>query len=168
MRTYTLHVPADAVPGVPEALEHAELVPERFSWLAFGFTFLWFFFQRLWLAGLLVLDGLAALHGLLNLLDVHPAASVIAQILADTLIGLEANNLRRWTYNRRGYPARALVLAGSREEAEAKAFRHWLQDTPVRAPAPPPRPSASVPAAAPVPYRSEPVLGLFPEPERGR
>jgi hypothetical protein len=165
MKTFTLHVPADAQPGDPDALEKAELVPDAFAWLAFVFTFLWFFFHRLWLAGLLVLVGLAILHGALNLLDVHPAASVVAQSLAGMLIGLEANSLRRWTYARRGRPARDVVLAARREEAEAKTFARWLDGGALRPAGPPARPLT---AAASAPYRGEPVLGLFPEPERTR
>ncbi len=61
MTTYTLHLPEDALPGDPEALERAQVVPDGFSWAAFFFTALWFFAHRLWLAGLAVLAGLVAL-----------------------------------------------------------------------------------------------------------
>ena len=161
MKTYTLHVPEGALPGDPDALDKAELVPDRFSWLAFAFTFVWFFFHRLWLAGIAVLVLLAILHGALNLLHVHPIAGVAAQFFVAILIGLEANSLRRWTFARRGRPARDLVLAANRDEAEAKAFGRWLGSAPRRAPAP----AATAPSA---PYRAQPVLGLFPEPERPR
>ena len=97
MTTFTLHLPRDGRPGDPTALDDAELVKDAFSWGAFFFTFLWFFFNRLWLAGIGVLVLLAVLHTALNLLNVHPVASVAAQFLVGILIGLEANSLRRWT-----------------------------------------------------------------------
>ena len=61
MRSYTLHLPADARPGESLGLDRALLVRDGFSWPAFAFTVLWFLFHRLWLAALLVLVGLVAL-----------------------------------------------------------------------------------------------------------
>ena len=55
MQTYTFHLPRDARPGDADALERADLVKDGFSWGAFFFTVLWFFWHRLWLAGLAVL-----------------------------------------------------------------------------------------------------------------
>src|SRR4051794_26104497 len=111
MTTYTLHLPRDARPGDPAALEEAELVRDAFSWGAFFFTFLWFFVHRLWLAGLGVLLLVVALGGALELLNVHEAAGTVAALLLQTLIGLEANSLRRWTLARRGLALADVVTA---------------------------------------------------------
>ena len=75
MATFTLHVPRNARPGDPAALERSEIVKDAFSWGAFSFTALWFFFHRLWIAGLLVLIAVVALNGALSLLDVQPVAA---------------------------------------------------------------------------------------------
>ena len=162
MSTYTLHLPGDARPGDPTALDEAELVKDAFSWGAFFFTFLWFFAHRLWLAGLAVLAIMFAFGAVLNLLDVHPLAATLAQALLQALIGLEANSLRRWTLARRGRPTIDVVTGADRDAAEAKAFARWLEQRPA-----PPR----QPAPAPVPAivrRPEPVIGLFPDAERPR
>jgi hypothetical protein len=90
MTTYTLHLPRDARPGDPTALDESELVKDAFSWGAFFFTFLWFFYHRLWLAGIGVLILVFAFGGLMAVLDVHPLAGSIAQALLQALIGLEA------------------------------------------------------------------------------
>jgi len=164
MTTFTLHLPRDARPGDPAALEKAEIVKDAFSWGAFFFTFLWFFFPRLWLAGFGVLAALIAFNAMLNALDVHPAASFAAQILLMTLIGLEANSLRRWTLARHGRPAVDVVSASDRDEAETRAFARWLER---RAAPPPARHSAPIPSPS-IPGRSEPVIGLFPDAERYR
>ncbi len=157
MKAYTLHLPRDAEPGDRSALERAELVKDGFSWGAFLFTFLWFFASRLWLAGLAVLALLVAFSASLAALEVQPGAALIAQVLLQALIGLEANALKRWTYGRRGRPAIDVVTAADHEEAEVKAFARWL-GRPAQAPAPR---AASLPA-----YRGpEPVIGLFPDPE---
>ncbi len=167
MTTFTLHLPGDARPGDPAALEQAELVKDAFSWGAFIFTFLWFFAHRLWLAGLGVLLVLVAFDLALNLLNVAPAAGVVAHLLLSWLIGLEANSLRRWTLARNGRPAIDVVSASDRDEAETKAFARWLDRSAGPAPVRSPVPS---PAPAPVfsPLRSEPVIGLFPDAERPR
>ena len=68
MKTYTLHPPREAFPYDADALERAELVKDGFSWGAFLFTFLWFFWHRLWLAGLGVLVAVLALNVVLQVL----------------------------------------------------------------------------------------------------
>ena len=164
MTTLTLHLPRDARPGDPSALDESELVKDAFSWGAFFFTFLWFFVHRLWLAGFAVLLVVLAFGGLMAVLDVHPLAGSIAQLLLQSLIGLEANSLRRWTLARRGRPAVDAVTAADQDEAEAKAFARWLDAKP----APLPRPASSPSPILSAPRRSEPVIGLFPDAERPR
>src|SRR4051794_33853231 len=117
MKTYTLHVAADAPPGDAGTLERAVLVKDGFSWGAFVFSFLWFFAHRLWIAGLIVLVAAAALGASLQFLRVATGASFSAAFLFAVLVGLEANSLRRWTLARSGRPAVALVTAGDRQEA---------------------------------------------------
>jgi hypothetical protein len=160
MTTFTLHLPRDARPGDPSALDESELVKDAFSWGAFFFTFLWFFFHRLWLAGFAVLLVVLAFGGIMAVLHVHPLAGTVAQLLLQSLIGLEANSLRRWTLARRGRPVVDAVTAADRDEAEAKAFARWLDTKPT--PLPRPAPILSTPR------RSEPVIGLFPDAERPR
>ncbi|WP_201862615.1 DUF2628 domain-containing protein [Microvirga soli] len=164
MTTYTLHLPRDARPGDPSALDESELVKDGFSWGAFFFTFLWFFVHRLWLAGLGILLIVLAFGGLMAVLDVHPLAGSIAQLLLQSLIGLEANSLRRWTLARRGRPAVDAVTAADQDEAEAKAFARWLD---ARS-APLPRSSSPSPILSTPRRSAEPVIGLFPDAERPR
>jgi hypothetical protein len=167
MTTFTLHLPRNARPGDPAALEQADLVRDAFSWGAFFFTFLWFFAHRLWLAGLGVLAVLLAFNLGLDLLDVHPGASVAADLLLCILIGLEANSLRRWTLARHGRPVADVVSASDRDEAETKAVARWLErgaaPAPVRSPASPPTPAPVFSS-----LRPDPVIGLFPDAERPR
>lgn len=176
MNTYTLHLPVDARPGEAGALDQAVLVRDGFAWGAFLFTALWFFAQRLWLAGLLVLAAVVGLAALLAALGVGPGATFLAELLLGILIGLEANTLKRWTLRRRK-PAVDVVAAASRDEAEVKSFGRWLARAatppmpamPTARPAPglsPAQPLAGLPQASV--RRPEPVIGLFPEAERRR
>jgi hypothetical protein len=164
MKTYTLHLPADAHPGDAEALEGAVLVKDGFVWPAFLFTALWFFFKRLWLAGLLVLLAVMGLSAATFALGVAPGAAFMAELLLALLIGLEASSLQRRTLARRGKPAAVIVTAGSRDEAETKACAAWLEG----------QGAARSPAEGPgggvlPPFRAaESIIGLFPEAERRR
>ena len=92
-----------------------------------------------------------------------PFAGTVAHLLLMVLIGLEAETLRRWTYRAGGGRPSTWSTAVDRAEAEAKAFARWL------APNAQPRPPVARNAVSARPYRSsEPVIGLFPEPERPR
>lgn len=158
MRSYTLHLPAEARPGEAHGLDRAQVVPDGFSWAAFAFTFLWFFYHRLWLAGLGVLAGLAAVAGIGRLLGLSPGAGFVIALLVSILIGFEASSLRRWTLARRGRPARDAVVAANAEDAEIRALSRWLDGS---GPVLPVRGYGSTPAATP-------VIGLFPFGEGGR
>jgi hypothetical protein len=167
MKIYTLHLPQHARPGDPEILDAAELVKDGFSWGAFLFTFLWLLFHRLWLAGIAVLVAMIAFDIALALLRVQPLAATIAHLLVMLLIGFEANSLRRWTLQRNGRPVADVVSAFDRDEAATKAFSRWLSDAAMPRP-PLARPAAAAPAGAYGSAPGEPVIGLFPEPERRR
>ena len=163
MKTYTVHLPADAQAGDRGALDRAVFVAEGFSWGAFFFTFLWFFYHRVWLAGLGVLVALIALFVLFWALDVSASAGTLAQILVHVLIGLEANSLRRWTLARRGRPAIDVVTGRDSDEAAMRAFGRLAGSggephAAARGAAAQPSPGARY-AGAP------PVIGLFPDPE---
>ncbi len=167
MRTYTLHVPEGSVRGDPRALEQAHLVRDGFAWGAFAFTVLWFVRHRLWLAALLVLAGLVAVAFAGRALALSPFAALVITVLASLLIGLEASSLRRWTYGRRGKPARDAVIAGSHEEAELKAAARWLDADTVPGVLTPG--DATSAATRPTHRRGDDaVIGLFPASEGGR
>jgi predicted lipid-binding transport protein (Tim44 family) len=165
MKTYTLHLAADASPHDAAALDRAVLVKDGFSWGAFFFSFLWFFAHRLWLAGLIVLVAIGALAALLQGLRIGSDGSFWAILLLAFLVGLEASSLRRWTLARSGRPAVGVVAAKDLEEAETKAFARWLDEAPASAPAAAWRAGPAAPAAY---RRPDPVIGLFPEAERTR
>jgi hypothetical protein len=158
MKTYTLHLPQDTFPYDDDALEQAELVKDGFSWGAFLFTFLWFFWHRLWLAGLGVLAAMLALNVVLQALGVRPGVAFAADLLLMLLIGLEASSLRRWTLERHGRPAVDAVVASDLEEAETKSFSRWLAS------------GSGTAFTSPVAPNRAPdvVLGFFPEAERMR
>jgi hypothetical protein len=163
LATYTLHVPQGSYPGEVHALDDARVVRDGFQWGAFVFSFLWFFWNRLWLAGFAVLAVAILLQVGVSFLPVGPLASFWTQVFLSLLIGLEASSLQRWTHERRGRPAVALVSARDESEAEEKCFEQWLS----RRGEPGSRLSpASTTHTGDV--TREPALGLFPQMERRR
>lgn len=156
-RSYTLHLPRNAVPGEPAALERASVVRDGFVWPAFLFTVLWFLWHRLWIAALIVAVAIAAVVGAGVALDLRPGPAALVSLLLSLLVALEASSLRRWTYARRGRPAADVVSAGSSAEAEEKFVARLAAGI-----------SAPAPALVRQPYAAAPVIGLFPDPERGR
>lgn len=161
MRTFTFHPPAGAIAGESHGLDRAVMVPDGFSWPAFAFGPLWFAYHRLWLAGLGVLALLVGIGLAGHLLGLTTLAGTLVTLLVLTLIGLEASSLRRWTYARRGRPARDAVVAESMDEAEVKAVNRWLSG-----PAMPRLGATAHPAAAPRPV--ETAIGMFPVAEARR
>jgi hypothetical protein len=162
MKTYTLHLASDARPGDPDALERAILVRDGFSWGAFLFGPLWFFANRLWLAGLAILAAYLALGVTLRFGGLPAGPRFLIALLAAILVGLEANSLRRWTLRRGGRPAVDVVARRRRDEAETELFRRWLTGSRPQAASP------AKPAPQAYPVGAQPVLGLFPEAERFR
>ncbi|MCI0756631.1 DUF2628 domain-containing protein [Teichococcus vastitatis] len=125
-RAWTVHppasLPASSVPaaGTPARRPAAApardagllLIPERFSLLAALLPPLWFLLHRLWW------PLLAYLVFSLALAMLAPRGSALPLgLAAQLLVGLHAQDLRRWQLARRGRPAAAVVLA--RDEAAA-------------------------------------------------
>lgn len=168
MATFTVHFSKNADPSRidDEALANAVLIKDGFSYRAFAFNFLWFFWNRLWLAGLAVLGGLIVLDVLLDVFHVNHFFSFLASVLYMVLIGFEANSLKRWTFGRNGRPVASIVAGKDEIEAEAKMLvlglshkdHHRPHSTPHPAPKSPFTPSGATPSA----------LGLFPVSERSR
>ncbi len=114
MRFYTVHVR----PGRPADDPDLVLVREGFSWIAFLFAPVWALWHGLWLPLLAwaiasVVIGLGAEM----FSDAGQAAVGVAFAL---LIGLHANDARRWVLARRGFRFTGVVAATDVEAAERR------------------------------------------------
>jgi hypothetical protein len=128
MAFYTLHLPANARPGEIRALDQARLLRDGFSVWAFLFPVLWFFWHRLWLAGLGTGLVLVVLGVIVTMCDLPGFAGSLTFVLLSGLVGLEARVLESWTLRRNGLAEKLIVQADNPEEAAAKAFRLWLEN----------------------------------------
>ncbi len=126
MKTYTVHKPSDFAGS--EADERAVFVKDGFCWPALFVPFLWLLWHRLWLI-LLVYAALgAALMAASASLGDGPGG-VIA-ILFAFAFAFEANNLRRWSLDRRGYRETGCSTGHSLDEAE---IHYFCRDNPTPA-----------------------------------
>jgi len=169
MQVFTVHLPANARPGDPEAFDRAVLVRDGFHFFAFLFTVLWFLYHRLWLAALGVFVAVAVFGVIVDRMALAPWAGLGAHLLVSALIGLEASSLKRWTYRRDGYTLVDVVSGIDEEEAEAKACARWIARGESNKDDPPPPPSSfdwPKPARSDATRRESGVIGLFPERSR--
>jgi len=160
--SFTIHLPKDALPGDPRALDRAEIVRDGFSWGAFFVPVLWFLWHRHWVVALLALLGTLGLSFGLAALRIPGGAIFLIEFLVHLFLGLEASSIRRFAYRIRKRPTTGIVIASDEAEAETKSFAQWLEPGPGAAPAPNGASPVRVAPLVPRPI-SEPVLGLFPD-----
>ena len=173
MRSYTVHTSPELGPA--EAAERAAFVKDGFCWPALIIPLIWLIWRRMWLT--LVLYVVAASVLMAATSPLGDAIGFAAAVLFGLLFASEANNLRRWTLQRRGWTEAGLSVGRSLADAEVRYFcgptipAAGIQ---TRAPAQTVpdilRPTAtSVPAgrytAGASAIDEPPVTGLFPEKE---
>jgi hypothetical protein len=157
MTIYTVLAPPDAGSAGPDR-DRFVFIKEGFCWPAFFFTPIWLLFRRMWLVFILYLLASAAVFYLASQM---PEIGGLIALLFGILVALEANNLRRWTLERRG--SRFIGVAAGRRliEAEFRFFSTWPGVVTEAKPAEPPKPAA--PASLP-PKATGEIVGLFPKP----
>lgn len=168
--TCTVHERESDDGSIEERAQRIVFVKEGFAWWAFLFPLLWLLYHRLWLALIAFTAAFVAL-GFLAALSVWPEwADAILSFGISVLLGLEGNNLRRWTLAQQGYEQVDVTTGHDREECERRFFERWLEAQEGRAVRAPGTGGAafakrsSVPAPASGPRGDgDEVIGLFPE-----
>ena len=164
MRIYTVHAPPAGRRDANDPTRFA-FVKEGFCWPALLIPVLWLIFRRLWLVLILFL-AVAAVFGRLSDRIADPFAGVVL-LAALFLFALEANGLRRWTLERRGWRLVGVAEGNSLREAELRFFPAYVaaggRVPEVAAPPPPPPPAPPAPPTGKAPEPA-PVVGLFPAP----
>jgi hypothetical protein len=143
MTIYTVHLPQTARDDDTIARE-LRLVPERGSFLAFIFSFLWLMTKGAWLAALVWL----ALSALVALFVPAMAAAAIL-VLLQLLLALEGHQFVRLSLSHGRWRMVDVVQAASFDEAERIALSRLIS----RSAAPSLSPAQRLPVAD---------LGLFP------
>jgi hypothetical protein len=120
-----------------DAVEDAVLVRDGFHLFAFLFPFLWLFFHRLWLEGLLVLL-VAILIGIASSTLFASNAGGILSILVSVYVSIEGSTMRVAALRRRGWQEWGVVEADNPADAELRYLADIAGEE--EAVAPPPKP----------------------------
>ncbi|HJN22963.1 MAG TPA: DUF2628 domain-containing protein [Rhodospirillales bacterium] len=114
MRFYTAHLRYEATGS------NLLLVKEGFCWPAFFFSVFWALWRRLWLVALVLFALQAGLGWGMREMPLSPLGQSAVSFALALVFGIFANDLRRWTYGRRGYLLVDVVGGGDLEEAERR------------------------------------------------
>src|SRR6185503_6023109 len=108
-------------------------VKDGFSWAAALFAPLWLIVHRLWwpLLGYAVVTGAMQLPQLLFALDQRWLGLTLFAL--HLLIGFEADTLRRWRLEQRGWHTIGTVSGRTPAECERRFFDAWLPAQPILA-----------------------------------
>jgi hypothetical protein len=119
MRIYTIHERPDPAADRVDRAEGLVFVKDGFSWAAALFAPIWLIVHRLWwpLLGYVVVGGAFQLVQLTLAFDKRWLG--LAVLALHLLIGLEADTLRRWSLERRGWRTSARSAARRRRNASA-------------------------------------------------
>ncbi|WP_305986582.1 DUF2628 domain-containing protein [Roseibium sp. MMSF_3544] len=164
MSTYVVMAPPEFrdLAGDPRESDRLLFIPDRFSVLAFVFSIIWILVHRMWLVFLGYLALTLAIE-LLALALGNEATGVVALTIS-LLFGFEAQALRRWSLERKGWRVVGIVDAANPAEAELRYIHKEAGETVPDEPQPdlPPRPvhNPIVPRIG-----SERVVGLTLGPE---
>ena len=164
MQVFTVHEPPGELAAEVRA-ERTAFVKEGFCWPALFIAAIWLLYRRMWWVFL----GYLVLGILLGLLTSRmPAGPGIAlDLLFAFWFALEANALRRWSLARKGWRMVGFASGRNRAEAERSFFLRRERAAPPRT-EPARAPSLGLVRRPAPPDRDPAVIGVFPEPERGR
>ena len=142
MRTYTIHEQPDPAADRVDRAEALVFIKDGFSWAAALFAPLWLLVHRLWwpLLGYVVVSGAFQLAQLTMTFDKRWLG--LAAFALHVLIGFEADTLRRWSLQRRGWHTVGTVSGKTTDECERRFFDTWLPTQPILAAGAQSRPSA--------------------------
>ena len=131
MLTYTVHEPPDPPADRIDRAEKLVFIKDGFSWAAALFAPLWMIVHRLWwaLLGFVVVVGSLQLAGKLAAVDQRWVA--LTGFAVNLLVGFEADTLRRWALERRGWHMLGAVNGRTYAECERRFFEAWLPAQPI-------------------------------------
>jgi Protein of unknown function (DUF2628) len=160
MTIYAVLAPrAQAGSAEPEP-ERFVFVKEGFCWPALYMTIPWLIWRGMWLVLVAYVVAVAAFFTVAD--RVPPPVAWTLLVLFGVLVGLEANNLRRWTLERRGYRFLGVATGDRKTEAEYRFYVAWTTGT-AKAGRSDDGPETVAPKpVAPTPYGAGEIVGLFP------
>lgn len=123
MRIYTVHHRQEASGSLTGLGEDAILVKEGFSWPAFFVPAVWLIYKGMWIVLAFYLTLTLGLTVLAQLAQVPETLVFVGNLAVNLIVGLEGNDLYRWTLARRRYHEQAVVLGHNLVSAEQRYFQ---------------------------------------------
>ncbi len=134
MLTFTVHEPPDPPADRVDRAESLVFIKDGFSWAAALFAPIWLIAHRLWwpLIGFILLSG--SFDVIKRVSDIDARWTGLAIVTLSLLVGFEADTLRRWSLERRGWRMLGSVTGKNAAECERRFFESWLPSQPIIAP----------------------------------
>jgi hypothetical protein len=160
---YYVYEPSSQAPNLSARAEQLDFVKDGISWAALIVPAFWLIYHRMWIELLVYLVAYAALGWAMTYSQDGSDFLAWVGLALSLLFAFEANDLRRYALERKGYRQLGVAIGGSREAAELSFFRAWLpeQSRSARSPERSPKREAPVRVA---PNEAEDIIGLFPRP----
>jgi len=141
-------------------------VKDGFNWVALIVPVFWLLFQRMWIEFIAVLVIIAGMQWAFGPGEAGRQVAGLVTLALTVLFAFEANNLRGWALQRRGYRFVGTASGRDRAEAERSFFTAWLKEQPrrPRSPKQAGEKSATLVQAPLAPQSSDTdeVIGSFP------
>ena len=134
MLTFTVHEPPTPPADRVDRAESLVFIKDGFSWIAALFTPLWLIANRLWwpLLGFVVLSG--GFEATKRFAGADQRWVGLAVLALNLMVGFEADALKRWALERRGWRMLGSVTGKTAAECERRFFETWLPNQPIIAP----------------------------------
>jgi Protein of unknown function (DUF2628) len=134
MLTFTVHEPPAPPADRIDRAEQLVFIKDGFAWMAALFGPLWMLTHRLWwaLLGYLLLTG--SLQVAQKAVGLDENIGGLVMLAVNLLVGFEADTLRRWALDRRGWHMLGTVSGRNADECERRFFDGWLPSQPLIAP----------------------------------
>ncbi len=120
MRLYTVH----RRPLIADPDADIVFVKEGFNWYAFLFTLVWALWNRMWWVALGLVGVQAALNVAIWLTGLNEFGQTVISLGVAILFGTLANDLYRWTLERKGFDVSSVVVGPNADEAMVRFFDH--------------------------------------------
>ena len=123
---YTVHESPEAPRDRLDRAEQLAYVKEGFSRSAALLTPVWLIGNGMWFVLVGYLGALAVIVVLVWLLGISAGWAILLASVMHVAIGLEADELKRWTLERRGWHEIGSVTGRNAEECERRFLEAWL------------------------------------------
>jgi hypothetical protein len=125
---YSVYEPEGDGADVEARADRIAFVKDGFNWPALLVPVLWLIYRRMWLELIVFLVVIGALPFVFGPSEAGGELAGLATIGLTLLFAFEANDLRGWALQRRGYRFAGVAAGRNRMEAERSFFTAWLPE----------------------------------------